>query len=87
MVAIERAVIRFVRGEVDAHDGRFVPTSAELSREISKCFTAIQPAPKPVAWIPSPQRQEPDEDSKARVRAHLENLKQRIAQSRMETAE
>jgi len=85
--AIEQAVIRFIRGEVDAHDGRFVPTSAELSREISRCFTSMLPPPAPRAvWLPSPQRQEPTEASKVNVRARLEQLKQQIAERQMKEA-
>lgn len=32
--AVERAVRRFLRGEVSSHDGRFLPTSAELARVV-----------------------------------------------------
>lgn len=32
--AVERAVRRFLRGEVCSHDGRFLPTSAELARVV-----------------------------------------------------
>lgn len=80
-------MIRFVRGEVDSHDGRFLPTSAELGREISSHYVAMKaPIPR-VAWTPERPRQEPDEASKDRVREAVRNLKQRIAQSQMERAE
>lgn len=32
--AIRHAVRKYLRGEVDGHDGRFLPTSAELARTV-----------------------------------------------------
>lgn len=76
LAAIEEAVFRFIRGEVSDHDGRFLPTAAELGREIAKSAARMRPVERPRAYI-APPRYEPDDDSKARVRAVMDRLKRR----------
>lgn len=34
--ALKAAVRRYIRGEVEGHDGRFIPTSAELARVVRR---------------------------------------------------
>lgn len=68
LVAIQKAVMRFIRGEVEGHDGRFIPTPAQLSREVRYRQGLMTPPAKPKA-LPAPGDIIPDEGSKARVAA------------------
>lgn len=76
---IKRAVTRFIRGEVDGQSLSFIPKAPEFGREVSRLHTTMQPPPPRQAWTPEPTRQEPDADSKARVRAAVEALKRRLS--------
>lgn len=40
--AIERSVNQFIRGDVPTHDGRFAPSTAELSRNVRQWDDAIK---------------------------------------------
>lgn len=76
LLAIERAVTMFIRGEVAEHDGRFLPTAAELGRTVSKASLAMQPpGPPPRAFPRERKRDEPTPDEVARVKARLAKLK------------
>lgn len=67
LAAIEKAVLRFIRGEVAGHDGKFMPTPAELSREVRYRQDAITPPEPPRQALPAPVRPEPTEEDRQRV--------------------
>lgn len=77
--AIQKAVTRLIRGEFDWFGGRFLPTTAELSRACRYCEDLIAP-PKRMA-LPAPGDVEPTEDSKRRVADMARNWSDRAVPS------
>lgn len=67
LAAIEKAVLRFIRGEVAGHDGKFMPTPAELSREVRYRQDLMTPPEPPRQALPAPVRPEPTEEERQRV--------------------
>lgn len=65
--AIQKAVSRFIRGEVEAHDGRFIPTPAQLSREVRYRQELMMPPEPARPALPAPIRVEPTEEERQRV--------------------
>lgn len=67
LAAIQRAVTKFIRGEVEGHDGRFLPTPAQISREVRLRQEAITPPEPPRQALPAPAREEPTDEERQRV--------------------
>lgn len=67
LAAIEKAVMRFIRGEVAGHDGKFMPTPAELGREVRYRQDLMTPPEPPRQALPAPVRQEPTVEERQRV--------------------
>lgn len=67
LVAIQRAVTKFIRGEVEGHDGRFLPTPAQISREVRLRQDAMTPPGPPRQALPAPVRPEPTDEERQRV--------------------
>ncbi|MCO5092039.1 hypothetical protein [Bosea sp. (in: a-proteobacteria)] len=74
LIAIQKAVYRFIRGEFDWFNGKFLPTTAELSRGCRYCEDLIAP-PKPLA-LPAPGDVIDDSpEAIARRQQHAENCR------------
>jgi hypothetical protein len=72
--ALKAAVRAYLSGEVDGHDGRFVPTSAELARVVRReqeHLDRIAPRPQ----ITHAARPEPSPEKRAAMRSKVEFLK------------
>lgn len=65
--AIQKAVLRFIRGEVAEHDGKFMPTPAQLSREVRYRQELMTPPEPARPALPAPIRPEPTEEDRQRV--------------------
>lgn len=65
--AIQKSVARFIRGEVEGHDGRFAPTPAQFSRDVRYRQDLMTPPEPPRQAIPAPIRQEPTPEERQRV--------------------
>ncbi|MCO5092648.1 hypothetical protein [Bosea sp. (in: a-proteobacteria)] len=74
--AIQKAVTRLIRGEFDWFGGRFLPTTAELSRACRYCEDLIAP-PKRMA-LPAPGDVEPTEEEWARRKAQADAARERF---------
>jgi hypothetical protein len=64
--AIQAAVKRLIRGEAAGHDGRFLPTPAQVSTAVRYCENLYAP-PAPRQALPAPERQEPTEEERMAV--------------------
>jgi len=83
LAAVEKAVARFIRGEVIEHDGHFLPNAAILGREVSRCEAMMRPAqPKPV-YIAEQPRMEPSDISRQRVRERNAEFQARQEQAQI----
>jgi hypothetical protein len=67
LAAIQKAVMRLIRGEVAGVDERFLPTPAQLSKAVRYCEDLLAPV-APRKALPAPGDILPTEDSKARVK-------------------
>lgn len=65
--AIRKAVTRLIRGEFDWFGGRFLPTTAELSRACRYCEDLIAPVERPA--LPAPGDGVRTADEQARIDA------------------
>lgn len=74
--AIQKAVTRLIRGEFDWFGGRFLPTTAELSRACRYCEDLIAP-PKRMA-LPAPGDVEPTEEEWTRRKAQADAARERF---------
>lgn len=74
--AIQKAVTRLIRGEFDWFGGRFLPTTAELSRACRYCEDLIAP-PKRMA-LPAPGDVEPTEEEWSRRKAQADAARDRF---------
>jgi hypothetical protein len=70
LAAIQKAVLRFIRGEVVEHDGKYMPTPAQLSREVKYRHDLMTPPPSRLS-LPAPKREEPTEEERARVASRV----------------
>lgn len=74
LAAIKKAVYRLIRGEFDWFTGKFLPTTAELSRACRYCEDLIAP-PKTLA-LPAPGDVIDDSpEAVARRQQHVENCR------------
>lgn len=78
LAAIQKSVMRFVRGEVEGHDGRFIPTPAQLSRDV-RYRQGLMTPPAPRKALPAPGDIEPTEASKIRVAEMAKNWRRAVA--------
>ncbi len=74
--AIQKAVTRLIRGEFEWFGGRFLPTTAELSRACRYCEDLIAP-PKRLA-LPAPGDVEPTEEEWERRKAQADAARDRF---------
>lgn len=74
--AIQKAVFRLIRGEFDWFNGKFLPTTAELSRACRYCEDLIAP-PKRMA-LPAPGDVEPTEEEWERRKAQASAARERF---------
>lgn len=74
--AIQKAVSRLIRGEFDWFGGRFLPTTAELSRACRYCEDLIAP-PQRLA-LPAPGSEALTEDEVARRQALADRARERF---------
>jgi hypothetical protein len=69
---IEKAISRFLRGEVDGHNPAFAPTAPQVGAAVRKAMhdrLDLERAQKP--YLPPPTLPPPDPESVARVQAML----------------
>lgn len=64
--AIQAAVKRLIRGEAAGHDGRFLPTPAQVSTAVRYCENLYAP-PTPRQALPAPAAEELSEAERLRV--------------------
>lgn len=74
--AIQKAVTRLIRGEFDWFGGRFLPTTAELSRACKYCEDLIAPVARPA--LPSPGDVEPTPEEWERRKAQADEARDRF---------
>lgn len=74
--AIQKAVTRLIRGEFDWFGGRFLPTTAELSRACRYCEDLIAPPRRPA--LPAPGDVEPTEEEWTRRKAQADAARDRF---------
>jgi len=82
LIAIQAAVKRLIRGEAAGHDGRFLPTPAQVSTCVRYCENLYAP-PAPRQALPAPERQEPTEEERMAV---ADRVRQWVKERTPETA-